>query len=96
MEERARASHPIAALLSDRKPSSNKHLQNARLTSPYPKCAASTPSAATGIPCACSCRSDLLPQPYRIAHSRTLLCSPTTCQTHEPAGLLIPPNAAIA
>ena len=32
----------------------------------------------------------------RIAHSRTLLCSPTTCQTHEPAGLLIPPNAAIA
>jgi hypothetical protein len=27
------------------------------------------------------------PQPWRIAHSRTLLCSPTTYQTREPAGL---------
>jgi hypothetical protein len=31
-------------------------LQEARLASPHPKSAATIPSAATGIPCACSCR----------------------------------------
>jgi len=36
--------------------------QEARLAS-YPQCAANTPSAATRMPCACSCRTG------RIAHS---------------------------
>ena len=71
-------------------------LQEASLASPYPKCTASIPSDAMRIPCACSCRTGRPPQPWRIAHSRTLRCTPTTCHTHEPAGLLIPPNAAIA
>ena len=35
-------------------------------------------------------------QPWRIAHSRTLRCRPTTCHTQLPAGLEMPPNAAIA
>ena len=36
------------------------------------------------------------PQPCRIAHSRIERCSPTTCQTHEPAGLPSPPSASSA
>ena len=61
-------------------------LHEARLAAPYSKCAASIPSAATRIPWACSCRTGRPPQPWRIAHSRTLRCKPTTCQTQEPAG----------
>ena len=49
--------------------------------------AASIPSAATRIPCACSCRNGRSPQPCRVAHSRTLRCRPTTCHTQLPAGL---------
>jgi hypothetical protein len=52
------------------------------------------PSAATKIPWACSCRTGRPPQPRRIDHSRTLCCSPTTCHTHEPAGLEMPPSAS--
>jgi hypothetical protein len=70
-------------------------LQEARLASPYPKCAAKIPSAATRMPWACSCRTGRLRQPCRIAHSRTLRCKPTTCQIQEPAGLDRPPNASI-
>lgn len=54
------------------------------------------PNAATRIPCARSCRTGRPPQPCRIAHSRTLRCRPTTCQTHDPAGLEMPPSACIA
>jgi hypothetical protein len=37
---------------------------------PYPYHPASTPSAATRMPCACSTRTGLPPQPWRSAHSR--------------------------
>jgi hypothetical protein len=69
-------------------------LQEARLGSTYRKCIANIPSAATRIPCACSCLTGRPPQPCRIAHSRTLRCRPTTCQMQEPAGLEMPPSAS--
>jgi hypothetical protein len=49
--------------------------QAASLDSPYPKCAASIPSDAIRLPCACSCRTGR-PHPWRIAHSRVLGCRP--------------------
>jgi AcrR family transcriptional regulator len=54
------------------RPELHSALQEARLASPYPTCAASIPSAATRIPCACSWRTGRPPHPCRIAHSRTL------------------------
>ena len=63
-------------------------------TRSWPKCPASTPSAATRIPCACSCRTGRPFQLWLIAHSRTLRYRQTTCQTHEPAGLEVPPSAS--
>jgi hypothetical protein len=45
-------------------------LQEARLASPYPECAASIPSAVIRIPWACSWRTGRPPQPCRIAYSR--------------------------
>jgi hypothetical protein len=56
----------------------------------YPTCAASIPSAATIIPCACSCRTGRPPQPCRIAQSRTLRSKP---MCHTP-GLEMPPRAS--
>ena len=94
-----RSPSPISLLLSDSEAVVQGRtciVQEASLASLYPKCTASIPSDAMRIPCACSWRTDRPPQPWRIAHSRTLRCRPTTCQTHEPAGLLIPPSAAIA
>jgi hypothetical protein len=41
------------------------------LASPYPVCAASIPSAAIKIPCACSCRTGFPHHPWRRAHSRS-------------------------
>jgi hypothetical protein len=47
-----------------------------------------SPGAATTIPCACSTLTARPPQPWRIAHSWFERCSPATCQTQEPAGML--------
>ena len=49
-------------------------LQEARLAAPYPKCAARTPSAATRIPCACSCRIGRPPPPCLITSQLRSLC----------------------
>ena len=57
---------------------------------------ANTPRAAIRIPCACSCRRGCPLQPRRSAHSLTEQPQPRMCQTHAPAGLLIPPSASIA
>ena len=57
---------------------------------------ANTPRAAIRIPCACSCRRGCPLQPRRSAHSLTEQPQPRMCQTHVPAGLLIPPSASIA
>jgi hypothetical protein len=62
-------------------------LQEASLPSSYPKCATDIPSAATRMPCACSCRTGRLRQPCRIARSRTLRGSPITCQHRRRSGL---------
>ena len=52
-----------------------------------PKCAASTPSVATRTPCACGGGTGRPPQPCRMAHSRTELSQPSTCQAQQPAAL---------
>jgi hypothetical protein len=50
------------------------------------------PDPSYQAPLASVCSTSRPPQPCRIAHSRTLRCSPTTCHTHEPAGPLMPPR----
>ena len=49
---------------------SRRSLNGANHRLPYPYHPTSTPSAATRMPCACSTRTGLPPQPCRIAYSR--------------------------
>ena len=64
------------AVAGRRRPRPLKHLQEARLTPPYPKCAANIPSPAIRMPAAALWSTGRPPQPCRIAHPRTLRCSP--------------------